>query len=210
MTTTNAIVKNCYGTAASWTSNNPTLLAGEVGWESDTGKAKLGDGTTAWTSLAYAIDFVPTSGLLDSTTIDVNTATPGQVKWHDITPRVISATIGGDGGSAITAPLYAMVYIPYGCTITGAYCASVDSSGAALSGSCTVEVWIKSAAIPTSSDKVSASAPVTLSSASLSTDTTLTGWSTTVTAGSWAIFKMATATTVQKVIVALKAVPTSS
>lgn len=39
--------------AADWTSNNPTLAAGEFGYESDTGKMKLGDGTTAWTSLAY-------------------------------------------------------------------------------------------------------------------------------------------------------------
>ena len=41
-------------TAADWTSNNPTLAAGEFGWESDTNKFKIGDGTTAWTSLGYA------------------------------------------------------------------------------------------------------------------------------------------------------------
>jgi hypothetical protein len=39
--------------AATWTSVNPTLLAGELGRESDTGKTKIGDGTTPWTSLAY-------------------------------------------------------------------------------------------------------------------------------------------------------------
>ena len=43
-------------TAADWTSNNPTLAAGEFGYESDTGKAKIGDGSTAWTSLAYRFD----------------------------------------------------------------------------------------------------------------------------------------------------------
>jgi Major tropism determinant N-terminal domain len=42
------------GTAAEWTSANPTLAAGEAGYETDTFKFKLGDGTTAWTSLAYA------------------------------------------------------------------------------------------------------------------------------------------------------------
>ena len=41
-------------TATNWTSNNPTLLAGELGAETDTGKFKVGDGTTAWTSLAYS------------------------------------------------------------------------------------------------------------------------------------------------------------
>jgi hypothetical protein len=41
-------------TAANWTSANPTLAAGEWALETDTAKIKLGDGTTAWTSLAYA------------------------------------------------------------------------------------------------------------------------------------------------------------
>ena len=39
--------------AATWTSVNPTLAAGELGYETDTGKFKLGDSTTAWTSLPY-------------------------------------------------------------------------------------------------------------------------------------------------------------
>jgi hypothetical protein len=43
------------GTAAQWTSANPTLAAGEFGWESDTNKAKIGNGSTAWSSLSYAI-----------------------------------------------------------------------------------------------------------------------------------------------------------
>lgn len=40
-------------TAANWTFNNPTLLAGELGYETDTGKWKIGTGSTAWTSLSY-------------------------------------------------------------------------------------------------------------------------------------------------------------
>jgi hypothetical protein len=40
-------------TAANWTSQDPTLLAGEIGYETDTGYIKVGDGSTAWTSLAY-------------------------------------------------------------------------------------------------------------------------------------------------------------
>jgi trimeric autotransporter adhesin len=42
-------------TASAWTSLNPTLSAGEVGYETDTGKYKIGNGATAWTSLAYAV-----------------------------------------------------------------------------------------------------------------------------------------------------------
>jgi hypothetical protein len=40
-------------TAANWTSENPILLPGETGYETDTRKSKTGDGTTAWNSLAY-------------------------------------------------------------------------------------------------------------------------------------------------------------
>ena len=40
-------------TAADWTSANPTLAAGEFGYESDTTRFKIGDGATAWNSLAY-------------------------------------------------------------------------------------------------------------------------------------------------------------
>lgn len=40
-------------TAANWTNNDPVLLAGEIGYETDTGKFKFGDGSTAWTSLLY-------------------------------------------------------------------------------------------------------------------------------------------------------------
>jgi hypothetical protein len=41
-------------TAANWTSNNPTLAAGEIGFETDTGRFKIGTGSTAWTSRSYA------------------------------------------------------------------------------------------------------------------------------------------------------------
>jgi hypothetical protein len=41
------------GTASQWTSTNPTLAAGEFGFETDTNKLKCGNGATAWTSLAY-------------------------------------------------------------------------------------------------------------------------------------------------------------
>ena len=41
------------GTASQWTSSNPTLSAGEFGFETDTNKLKCGNGATAWNSLAY-------------------------------------------------------------------------------------------------------------------------------------------------------------
>jgi hypothetical protein len=41
------------GDAATWTSTNPTLGAGEIGYETDTGKFKIGTGAATWTSLGY-------------------------------------------------------------------------------------------------------------------------------------------------------------
>ena len=41
--------------AAEWTAKNPLLQRGEIGIESDTHKAKVGDGTTYWNSLPYAM-----------------------------------------------------------------------------------------------------------------------------------------------------------
>lgn len=80
------------GTAAQWTSANPTLASGEFGYESDTSKFKIGNGSTAWTSLSYqgagtvtsitagtglSGGTITTSGTIaidTATTVDVSTA----------------------------------------------------------------------------------------------------------------------------------------
>jgi len=56
MTTMQVPIQLRRGTAAQAASDNPTLLSGEVGVETDTGKFKIGDGSTAWNSLPYATD----------------------------------------------------------------------------------------------------------------------------------------------------------
>ncbi len=40
-------------TAANWASANPILASGEFGYETDTGKLKVGNGTTTWSQLDY-------------------------------------------------------------------------------------------------------------------------------------------------------------
>lgn len=68
-------------TAANWTVNNPTLADGEAGYETNTGKFKLGDGATAWTALAYY-----TGG--------ITIATPNDGEVH-LTPK--TASTGAEG-----------------------------------------------------------------------------------------------------------------
>jgi len=48
-----ALIQFRRDTAANWVSVNPILAEGEVGWETDTGAYKLGDGVSAWTALSY-------------------------------------------------------------------------------------------------------------------------------------------------------------
>ena len=44
------------GASTAFSTNNPTLQAGEPAFETDTGKLKIGDGTTAYNSLSYIGD----------------------------------------------------------------------------------------------------------------------------------------------------------
>jgi hypothetical protein len=67
------------GTAAAATADNPTLAAGEIGVETDTGKFKIGDGQTAWNSLAYATDL----SRLPDAVVDTSGAGVGQVPIAD-------------------------------------------------------------------------------------------------------------------------------
>ena len=57
------------GTAAQWVSTNngdgPILNAGEIGYESDTNKFKIGDGINHWVDLNYFADVVELGGSID-------------------------------------------------------------------------------------------------------------------------------------------------
>ena len=44
------------GTAAQWTTADPVLSQGEIGFETNTNKFKIGDGSTNWSGLTYFID----------------------------------------------------------------------------------------------------------------------------------------------------------
>jgi len=44
------------GTAAQWSGANPILAAGEIGFETDTSKFKIGNGSSTWSALNYYVD----------------------------------------------------------------------------------------------------------------------------------------------------------
>lgn len=72
-------------TAALWVTTNPILASGEFGHESDTGKLKIGDGTTTWTSLAYFTALVDgiTSTTAELNILDGVTATAAELNILD-------------------------------------------------------------------------------------------------------------------------------
>lgn len=57
-------------TAANWTLANPVLAAGEIGVETDTLRFKVGDGTSAWSSLAYVGLVTSVAGKQGAVTLD--------------------------------------------------------------------------------------------------------------------------------------------
>lgn len=109
------------GTASGWTSANPTLSAGEIGIETDTGKFKIGNGSTSWTSLSYAA--AAPSDLSNY----VATSTKGQINGvasldadGDVPVQQIPASI------ARSADVLALT----GGTLTGALTLNADPSNA--------------------------------------------------------------------------------
>jgi hypothetical protein len=61
------------GTAAQWTAANPILAAGEIGFETDTSRFKMGNGSSNWASLTYFSNTAELSALLDGAPDALNT-----------------------------------------------------------------------------------------------------------------------------------------
>jgi hypothetical protein len=119
------------------------------------------------------------------------------------TPISIGITVDG-AGSVITTGVKGFVVAPSTCTIDQSTLLSTDAS--ATAGSIVIDVWKDTYANypPTVADTIAASAKPTLSSANKAQDTTLTGWTKTVTQGDIIGFKVDSATTVTRVTLILR------
>jgi len=94
-----ALIQIRRDTAAAWTSANTTLATGEIGFETDTSKFKIGNGT-AWTALSYSPSWLFAT---------VNTFTANQTFTGSITATNITTTgtITANGGVALNGNLVA-------------------------------------------------------------------------------------------------------
>lgn len=108
------------------------------------------------------------------------------------------------GGSALTTGMKGYLEVPYACTISQATLLADQS------GSVVVDIFRSTYSAfappthPVSGDKLTASAPPTISSATKSQDATLTGWTTSLAAGDVLGFNVNSATTVTRVTCSLK------
>lgn len=104
------------------------------------------------------------------------------------------------GGSAITTGIKGDVEIPFDCTIEQV------TMLADQTGSIVVDLWKDTYANfpPTDADTITASAVPTISSATKSQDGTLTGWTTALSAGDVLRYNVDSASTVERVTIALR------
>ena len=118
------------GTAAQWTANNPTLAAGELGVETDTGRIKAGNGSAAWANLHY-IDTARLPG----------PGTPPASRW------LVSGTTGGAVayGESTTYALPVLLSAPTSIDLLGVETTVAGSAGAKIR----IGVWSLSGATAT-------------------------------------------------------------
>jgi hypothetical protein len=108
------------GTAAEWTSANPILASGEFGFETDTGKFKIGNGSSNWAALAYfANATVIKNELIDNAPAALNTL------------NELAEALGDNANFSTTITNLINAKAPLASpTFTG----TVDFSGATVSG----------------------------------------------------------------------------
>lgn len=121
-------------------------------------------------------------------------------------PEKKSIFIDGSG-SAIATGVVGHRLIPWACTIVGVTALATTVSGD-NSGSIVVDIWAESYAnysdtVPDNGDSITASAPVTISAGIKSEDTTLTGWTTTIAAGTVLRFNVDSCTDVKQLEIIL-------
>ena len=155
-------------TAAEWTAQKYTLLANELGVETDTGLAKQGDGVTAWGSLGYFDPYgYQYKNLSKEVTADVTNATATMAAISDL-----SVSLEASG-------VYVGELVLKCSNSTAAEGISVDFDGSTA----TATAFAAGAAVLTGGTTVA----VTTVSSALATDL---NW-TTITGQTWITVKLA-------------------
>jgi len=150
-------------------------------------------GSSTWTTRSVSgttnhVTITNGDGVSGNPTIDLDTR---------ILTQTLTYVIDG-GGAALTTGSKGFIEVPFACTVQQVTLLA-DQSGS-------VVIDIKKSTFsgfPTTSSIV-ASAPPTISSAQKSQDATLTGWTTTISAGDILEYSVSSASTITRVTISLK------
>ena len=109
------------------------------------------------------------------------------------------------GGSTITTGMKGYLFIDFACTISQVT-QLADQSGSIVTNiyACSYANFDAGSTHPVVADKITASAPPTISTATKSQDSTLTGWTTSIAAGTVLAFNVDSVTTVQRNTITLR------
>lgn len=128
------------GTAEQWTTLNPTLAAGEIGFETDTYQFKIGDGVNNWASLPYfeTLNDIQTyvdnavAGIIDSAPETLNTLNELAAAIgddSDFATTILNGISNGDAATLASAQTYTDTQnASQTAAITAAYEAYADSA----------------------------------------------------------------------------------
>jgi len=194
------------GTDPAWTTVTNAMLAGSIDLTSKvTGALPVANGGSG-ASTHTANNVLIGAGTSAITSVAPSTSgkvlTSNGTVWTSAVVtsiRAIEFVIDG-GGSAITTGVKGYLEIPFACTIN-AVTLLADQSGSIV-----VDVWKDTFANypPVDGDSITASAVPTISSATKSQNSTLTGWTTSISAGDILGFNVDSISTCERVTISLK------
>jgi len=140
------------------------------------------------------------SGTYDNLQIQSGTIIDGDINANaDVRVAAIEIIIDG-GDNAITTGVKADVEVPFNCTILQA------TALADQTGSIQVDIWKDTYANfpPTDADSITGSNPISISSSNKSQDSTLSGWTTTISAGDILRFNVDSCSSIKRCTISLK------
>jgi hypothetical protein len=177
------------------------------------GSGIIGSGTTNYLPRFTGATALGNSQLFDNgTSVGVGTDSPsakldvnGAVKASNYLGLGSAVVFVIDGGSAtISTGIKGDLVVPFACTIEE-WTLVADQTGSIV-----VDVWRDSYANypPTAGDTITSSSPPSISSSNKNSSATLTGWNTTIAAGSTLRFNVNSVTAIRRVTLTLRVVRT--
>lgn len=215
------------GARAALESRNEVPLARELVVETDTGKMKLGDGTTHYNDLGYISGEVDIEGRVGFRRQGgwVQYTNDGEVTWHNLVALTdIKGDKGDQGDQGIPGPgsscfptasfdggtgdiavgSFCDLFVPFGFEITRSTLVA-DAAG-------TLQVDVRvvpyAAFPPGPSHSICGGNPPTLSGVNRTQDSTLSGWDTEIASGSVIRFFVTACTGIKRATLVLEGVRT--